>query len=70
MWASSRGAPGTPQDAERALFGQGAKAFLYLIARFAAHLIIKIPDPLFQNLQNRRAQYRLLFACWINGVQN
>jgi hypothetical protein len=41
-----------PRDAERANFWQGAKPFLYPIARFAAHLILKFPLMEFQNLHH------------------
>jgi hypothetical protein len=47
----STGSQEQPRDAERAIFWQGAKTFLHPLARFAAHVIIKIPLMEFQNLQ-------------------
>jgi hypothetical protein len=42
MWVSSRGVPGTASRGERAILWQGAKTFLHHLARFAAHVMIKI----------------------------
>jgi hypothetical protein len=59
----SVGSQERPAERKEPIFWQGAKTFLYPIARFAAHLIIKIPLMEFQNLHfTPTIAYKIFFV--------